>query len=70
MTYHTTDQLTIARVLSFVMPQLKGIRSNSELSQRLANLGYSFRDTARGRILTTLPHGLEIAPIPSDLSRI
>ena len=64
MTYQSSDPFTVARVLDLVMPELRNVRSKSELKKRLAKLGYGFRDTMRGRILTTAPHGVEIAPMP------
>lgn len=64
MTYQTTDPLTIARVLAFVKPILQSATSEDELKRRLAKQGFGFRDTIKGRMLTTMPHGVEITRLP------
>ena len=68
MTYHSADPLTVARILDLVRPELRKVVSIEDMKSRLARLGYGFRDTRRGRMLTTLPHGVEIAPMPTVLS--
>ena len=65
MTYHSSDPLTVARILDLVTSEVRNVRSNAELKTRLAKLGFGFRDTLRGRMLTTMPHGIEITPMPS-----
>lgn len=65
MTYRSTDALTIARIMDFLAPEIRSVRSNDELRKRLAKFGYGFRDTVKGRMLTTAPHGVDIAPMPS-----
>ena len=52
MTYRASDPLTVARILDLVTPELRKAASNEELKTRLASLGYGFRDTRRGRMLT------------------
>ena len=70
MTYQSSDPITVARILELVMPELRNVRSKSELRKRLARFGYGFRDTLRGRVLTTMPHGVEIAPMPSRFASL
>lgn len=69
VTYHSCDPFTISRVLELVKPELLKAASGEDLNQRLARLGFGFRETAKGRMLTTLPHGVEITPMPAMLSR-
>lgn len=64
MTYHQTNPMMIAQVMALVTPDLNVAKSAEDLKQRLARFGYGMRDTLKGRVLTTLPHGLEIAPLP------
>jgi GT2 family glycosyltransferase len=37
---------------------------DADLRRRLARNGYGFRDTAKGRMLVTLPHQVEVCPLP------
>ena len=68
MTYHAADPITISRILDLVRTELRNVASRDELKRRLAHLGYGFSDTRRGRMLTTMPHGVEIAPMPPSLT--
>lgn len=70
MTYRSRDALTVAHVLDFVAREIRNVRSKEELGQHLAKFGYGFRDTRNGRMLTTAPQGVEIAPMPSILANI
>lgn len=70
MTYRNTDPLTVSRILDLVMSEVRNVASRDELKQRLARLGYGFRDTGRGRILTTLPHGVEITAFPAKFAAL
>ena len=70
MTYQSSDPLTVARILDFVVPELRNVHSKTELKKRLARFGYGFRDTLKGRVLTTMPHGVEIAPMPSRFATL
>jgi hypothetical protein len=70
MTYLSSDPFTVARIFDLVRPELRNVVSKAELTKRLARFGYGYRDTPRGRILTTVPHGVEIAPMPSAYSSI
>ncbi len=69
MTYHAADPITISRILDLVRPELGKVTSRDDLKRRLARLGFGFRETRRGRMLTTMPHGVEIAPMPTQLTR-
>lgn len=63
MTFAASNPLTVSQVLQLVGPELRRATSDLDLKARLARIGYAFRDTRRGRILMTAPHGIEIAPI-------
>jgi len=65
MTYHSSDPITVSRILDLIRPEIRGVASRDDLKNRLARLGFGFRDTRRGRMLTTMPHGVEIAPMPA-----
>lgn len=64
VTYYSADPLTISRVLDIVIPTLRKATSEDDLRRRLEKIGYGFRDTVRGRMLTTVPHGVEITALP------
>ncbi len=64
MTYQNSNSLIVAEVLTMVSPVIKRSKSEDDLRNRLARLGFGYRDTRRGRMLTTMPHGVEIAPLP------
>ena len=68
MTYHAADPVTISRILNLVRPELCNVATRDELKHRLARLGYGISDTRRGKMLTTVPHGIEIAPIPASFN--
>ncbi len=68
MKYHAADPVTISRILNLVRPEFRNVASRDELKHRLARLGYGIRDTRRSRMLTTAPHGIEIAPIPASFN--
>ncbi len=50
-------------VFDLIEPDLRCATDDKDLSRRLARNGYGFRDTTRGRVLVTLPHGVEILPL-------
>lgn len=47
-------------VRSLIEPDLRSARDDQDLKCRLARNGYGFRDTTKGRVLVTLPHGVEV----------
>lgn len=65
MTYHSSNVFIAQQALALIGPELQRATSDSDLQKRLARLGYKYRDTPQGRMLATLPHGIEIAPIPA-----
>ena len=65
MTYHSSNAIVAHQVLAFINPIVQRATSDDDLQQRLASLGYSFRDTARGRMLTTMPQGIDVVLIPA-----
>lgn len=66
MTHIQANPLILSQIMAFVAPELRRASSDLDLSERLARMGYGFRDTSRGRVLTTLPHGVEIAQLPGS----
>lgn len=64
MTYQDCNPITVAQILALVSPEIERATSRHDLKTRLAQFGYGFRDTENGRVLTTLPHGVELARFP------
>lgn len=62
---HLTSEnpMAITEVRNFVMRERGQCVSDREWKHRLKGYGYDIRQTDRGRILTTLPHGVEICAI-------
>ena len=65
MTHQASNALIVAQVLALVGPVVRRAQSDDDLRARLARIGYGYRDSRRGRMLTTMPHGVDIAPIPA-----
>ena len=60
---HITDEIR-HHVRRLIEPDLKCAVDDADLTRRLALNGYGFRDSASGRKLVTLPHGVEILDLP------
>lgn len=60
MTMTHNDPLVIADVRNFVMHERRHCVSDREWQHRLRGYGYGIEQTARGRVLTSLPQGVEI----------
>ncbi|MEM9580290.1 MAG: hypothetical protein AAF891_06355 [Pseudomonadota bacterium] len=65
MTHLTKNPLIVADVLALVTPEFTRAKSLLDLKHRLARIGYGYSETPDGPMLTTLPHGVTIAPLPS-----
>lgn len=63
MTHGTVDPITQMRVRRLIEQDLRSATDDRDLSRRLAQKGYDYRDTTRGRLLVTLPHGVEVMPL-------
>lgn len=53
----------VSEVRTFVMSQRKHCVSDPEWKFRLKGYGYDIRQTERGNVLTTLPHGVEVCAL-------
>lgn len=51
------------QIRQLIAQDLRQAVSDADLSARLAHKGYGLRMTPYGKVLTTLPHGVEIGPI-------
>jgi hypothetical protein len=51
------------QIRQVIAADLRAARSDEDLRLRLAAKGYGLRITTEGRVLTTLPHGLELGPL-------
>ncbi|MGB7317604.1 MAG: hypothetical protein WBC85_06525 [Planktotalea sp.] len=65
MTYQSSNAILANQVLAIITPVLQRARSESDLRERLAHLGYGYRETAKGRMLTTVPQGVDVVLIPA-----
>lgn len=65
MTHQMSNALIVAQILALVGPEVRRAKSEDDLRSRLARFGYGYRESRRGRMLTTMPHGVDIAPIPA-----
>lgn len=63
MTYTSTDPMVVAQVRDIVMRERSMSLSEREWQHRLRGYGYALRDTIEGRMITTLPHGVEVCPL-------
>lgn len=62
--HFTNNTATIvSEVRTFVMGERKQCVSDREWKFRLKGYGYDLRQTERGTVLTTLPHGVEICTL-------
>lgn len=57
------DPFLLSEIRQLISADLRAARSDEDLASRLAAKGYGLRLTDRGRVLTALPHGLEIGPL-------
>ncbi len=60
MNFTSTDGTLASEVRTFVMGERRHCVSDREWKFRLRGYGYDVRQTARGTILHTLPHGHEV----------
>lgn len=51
---------TLDLIRRLIAQDLSLSQSEDELTRRLAVKGFGLRDTIKGKMLTTLPHGVEI----------
>lgn len=58
-----SDPTILEQVRKLIAQDLKSARSDEDLVCRLARQGYGLRVTEHGRVLTTLPHGVEVGPL-------
>ncbi len=58
-----TDPFLLSQIRQLIAQDLRAARSDEDLALRLAAKGYGLRMTDHGRVLTALPHGLEIGPL-------
>ena len=53
----------LSQIRQLIAQDLRAAQSEDELIRRLAAKGFALRDTERGRMLATLPHGVELGPL-------
>lgn len=57
------DPVLMAQIRQLIAQDLRAARSDEDLIRRLKLKGYGMRITDHGRVLTSLPHDLEIGPL-------
>lgn len=63
------EALVNSQIIDLVMRERKVALSNREWKHRLAGFGYGIKETTQGMIIETLPHGVEICPLPAELAQ-
>lgn len=63
MHFTSENPMVITEVRNFVLRERSHCVSDREWKHRLKGYGYDIRQTDRGQMLTTLPHGVEICAI-------
>ncbi|WP_134643103.1 hypothetical protein [Pseudaestuariivita atlantica] len=64
MAYAAQDPLVMSQVFSLVAREVRRASSESDLKKRLASKGYGIRKSPQGRVLVTMPHGVELGLLP------
>ena len=59
----TPDPFILSQIRQLIAQDLRAARTDDDLARRLAAKGYGLCLTDQGRVLTTLPHGVEIGPL-------
>jgi len=63
MNFIENTQTDLDEIRSFVMNERSMCVSDREWKFRLRGYGYDVRDTEAGKVLTSLPHGVEICAL-------
>lgn len=63
MHFTSTTGTLVSEVRTFVMGERKHCLSDREWKFRLRGYGYDIRETPKGTVLTTLPHGQEVCAL-------
>ncbi|SPF80461.1 hypothetical protein [Pseudoprimorskyibacter insulae] len=66
MTHIRINPITQLQVQRLIESDLRCATDDFDLSRRLAHKGFGYRDTTRGRMLVTLPHGVEVMNLPAQ----
>lgn len=61
------DQFIAAQVLELVSRERSYALSRREWKHRLAGMGYGIRETESGAMVESLPHGVPICALPTEL---
>ncbi|MGR3468232.1 MAG: hypothetical protein ACU0CI_10145 [Shimia sp.] len=64
MTHFGQDPTVLTQVLASVGRDVRRAVSQADLRMRLARKGFGVREGAGGPLLVTMPHGVEIGPLP------
>ena len=60
---YPTDPTMISRLRQFAMSERARCLSDREWAFRMRGYGYDLRQTDRGRVLATLPQGVEVCTL-------
>lgn len=64
------DPLVLAQVIDIVTREYLTASSAQDWHGRLERVGYAVRETDRGQVIETLPHHVEICPLPPLPARV
>ncbi|PVA05994.1 hypothetical protein [Thalassorhabdomicrobium marinisediminis] len=60
---YSSKTTTLSDLRTFVMDERKHCVSDREWKFRLKGYGYALRQTPRGTVLSTLPHGVDLCTL-------
>lgn len=61
------DAFVTAQIVELVASERAKALSPREWKHRLAGFGYGIRTTDAGQVIETLPHHVEVCPLPAEL---
>ncbi len=61
-----TDPIVSAKAIDLVIREREMALSAREWKHRLAGYGYAIKETARGQVIETLPHHIEVCMLPDS----
>ena len=63
MSFISQNAFVTAQIMNLLREDIRSAVDDADLTRRLSQNGFGFRDTKLGRILVTLPHMVEVGPL-------
>lgn len=63
---YNSDPMITAKVIALVLREKEQSLSPREWQYRLAGYGYAVKDTDKGQVIETLPHGVKVGVLPVE----